>query len=188
METLLQPECHECVKGCCKYYVANYERKSMEYKSRKERPKKAGIFIVSEDTQKILLVQSKGQYWGPPKGSLNENETLEEGAVREVMEETGLVFDRDSIGEIRGIKGRAFYFFQTIPEVELRVQLHVENNDANGIGWFSLDCLEALISRGVLRINQHCRYLIRKLLDVNIAENYKHRFFGKNNNTQDTEL
>jgi 8-oxo-dGTP pyrophosphatase MutT (NUDIX family) len=52
--------------------------------------KKAGSFVYTSKKQKILLVQSRGQMWGPPKGSIQPNEEPLECAIREVKEETGL--------------------------------------------------------------------------------------------------
>ncbi len=40
---------------------------------------------------KILLVKNKGKdFWYPPGGGLEPGETLEEGAIRETFEETGM--------------------------------------------------------------------------------------------------
>jgi len=49
--------------------------------------KAAGGLVVHEN--KILLIKRKGK-WDLPKGKLDKNETLENCAVREVCEETGI--------------------------------------------------------------------------------------------------
>ncbi len=45
--------------------------------------------IVENEKGEILLIYRK-KHWDLPKGKLDDNETLEECAVREVKEETGL--------------------------------------------------------------------------------------------------
>lgn len=50
---------------------------------------KAGGGIVENDKGEILLIYRRGK-WDLPKGKLDEGETIEECAVREVQEETGL--------------------------------------------------------------------------------------------------
>jgi len=58
-----------------------------------QRPK-IGIAVVIERNNKILLGKRKGShkagFWAFPGGHLEFNETLENCAKREVMEETGL--------------------------------------------------------------------------------------------------
>lgn len=49
----------------------------------------AGGGLVSNDNKEYLLIQRRGK-WDLPKGKLDEGETIEECAVREVQEETGL--------------------------------------------------------------------------------------------------
>ncbi len=49
----------------------------------------AGGGLVSNDNSEYLLILRRGK-WDLPKGKLDEGETIEECAVREVQEETGL--------------------------------------------------------------------------------------------------
>ena len=56
--------------------------------------------VVSNEEGKILFMFRRGK-WDLPKGKLDEGETIEECAVREVEEETGL---RDvRLGELIGV-------------------------------------------------------------------------------------
>ncbi|MEM6963769.1 MAG: NUDIX domain-containing protein [Bacteroidota bacterium] len=50
---------------------------------------KAAGGIVENNRGEILMIFRRG-YWDLPKGKVEKNETLEEAAVREVQEETGL--------------------------------------------------------------------------------------------------
>ncbi len=56
--------------------------------------------IVENEDGKILLQYRRGK-WDLPKGKLDEGETIEECAVREVEEETGL--QNIYLGELAGI-------------------------------------------------------------------------------------
>ena len=49
---------------------------------------KAGGGLVLNDKGELLMIYRRGK-WDLPKGKLDEGETIEECAVREVMEETG---------------------------------------------------------------------------------------------------
>ncbi|WP_207632931.1 NUDIX hydrolase [Foetidibacter luteolus] len=46
--------------------------------------------LVLNDKEELLLMFRRGK-WDLPKGKLDEGESIEECAIREVMEETGLV-------------------------------------------------------------------------------------------------
>lgn len=51
----------------------------------------AGIVLFNKKFDKVLLVCNAGGYiWGFPKGNREKNETLQETAVRELYEETGI--------------------------------------------------------------------------------------------------
>ena len=50
---------------------------------------KAGGGLVLNDTGKLLMIYRRGK-WDLPKGKLDKSEKLEDCAVREVEEETGL--------------------------------------------------------------------------------------------------
>lgn len=121
----------------------------------------------------VLLVQSRGQLWGPPKGSIQANETPLACAIRETKEETGFdVTEADFSGSVV-IKTRALYYFTKVDRAlyHLHPQVDVVDNDANGIGWFRVDCLNRLITEGKIQINQHCRILVQKIFDVELAFN-----------------
>jgi len=63
----------------------------------RERIPRIGIGVLIFDQEKILLgkrISSHGENcWSPPGGHLEFGETLEECAIREVREETGLVIE-----------------------------------------------------------------------------------------------
>lgn len=55
----------------------------------KYKIRKAGGGVVFNETGKILAIY-RGGYWDLPKGKMEKGETIEETAVREVQEETGV--------------------------------------------------------------------------------------------------
>jgi ADP-ribose pyrophosphatase YjhB (NUDIX family) len=161
-----------CEKKCCVYTTIPY--KTVEWNSNdgwmepEQKIKKSGAFIYDGNTKKILLVQSRGQFFGCPKGSLNPGETVLECAIREVKEETGIDFEEKDIKGEFLIKGKAMYYLLDIPEKKLLPQDHIKDNDANSIGYFFIDCIRDLIKSGKFSINLHCKLLIKKVFDIDI--------------------
>lgn len=155
----------ECSCGSCIIKQNNYNS-DVKFKYRKDRYK-AGAFIYDNKSDKILLVQSRGKLWGPPKGSLeiSKNETFEECAIREVIEETGLVLTREDFKSSYRIRGRAVYFYTPYNICDIQVQ-DTCDNDANGICWISPTCLKNMLREGKMDINNHCKILLRKILEV----------------------
>jgi len=161
-----------CRKGCCEYLLSKPCEKKIFVNRNDDDPyikryKKSGVFVFDPNTDKILLVQSRGQYWGPPKGSLNRDETVKEAAIREVKEETGITLVEEQLNNYTTVKGKSLYYFVKIPVCSVTVQTHIEDNDANGIGWFSTDCLSELVKRDAVNINSHCKILIKRFLNIN---------------------
>lgn len=162
-----------CEEGCCNYLISDYKhpatfQKNDNWKEKEHKIKKAGAFIVDIESHKILLVQSRGQYWGPPKGSIDPDEKIDDCAIREVKEETGLEISKEDLDKYYVVKGKALYYFINMKETEIKVQNHIQDNDANGIGWFNVDCLSDLINQEKITINQHCKILIKKFLSIDI--------------------
>lgn len=77
----------------------------------------AGGGIVENEEKKILFQLRRGK-WDLPKGKLDEGETIEECAVREVEEETGLT--NIELGELVGVT----HHFYTENAVEIEKETH----------------------------------------------------------------
>jgi 8-oxo-dGTP pyrophosphatase MutT (NUDIX family) len=165
-----------CEKGCCAFQMTPYEEIVYElndgWKEGSAKIKKAGCFIFDSTTNRLLLIQSRGKYFGFPKGSLNENENIQDGAIRELKEETGIEIDKEKLLRSILIKNNSYnslYYMVDMKEVNVKPQNHIENNDANGIGWISLDCLKYMVFSKKIRINQHTRILIKKVFNINLV-------------------
>lgn len=60
-------------------------------------------WIYNKDLKKFLLLEVKTQdlqFWQPVTGGIEQDETAEEAAIREIWEETGLKINRQSIFEL----------------------------------------------------------------------------------------
>ena len=148
-----------CNNKCCKISVEPYIQKDT-FLDNKINKQKAGIFIFDKKHNKILLVQSRGNLWGIPKGSFEDGETKEECAIREVFEETGIKIDKELLDNRRylTIADNCFYYYFEMEEIPVEIQKNINNeaNDANGIGWINLTCLQELIKQGLINLNNHC--------------------------------
>ena len=65
--------------------------KSKKVLDGKNRVLKAGGIVTRHNNaaHEVLLIRSRSQSWSFPKGHLEPNETIEQAAQREVLEETG---------------------------------------------------------------------------------------------------
>jgi ADP-ribose pyrophosphatase YjhB (NUDIX family) len=157
METFL------CQDGCCTLKIKPYVAQDLQYENFHVRRKKSGVFICDPKTNKVLIVQSRGHLWGPPKGTMEDNETDAQCAVREVMEETGLDISKESLTTSFAVYNKATYFYLEMNECDVSVQEKDPTNDANGIGWIKIECLEKCIDAGNISISGHLRLLFKQL-------------------------
>jgi hypothetical protein len=68
------------------------------------------------------------------------------------------------------IRNRAVYYFIEFGECDVSVQDHIYGNDANGIGWIKVDCLNELIKSGKIALNSHCKIAFQRFLNVSFNE------------------
>jgi 8-oxo-dGTP pyrophosphatase MutT (NUDIX family) len=158
-----------CTEKCCELKYNLYERRNVYFENKRNK-KKAGIFITDTDG-KILLVQSKGNLWGCPKGTMKNFETELQCAIREVKEETGILITESDLSNsiiYNNNRLKATYFNLIIPNRKVEIQEHISGNDANGIGWIKPECLKKLILDRTVSINQHCRVVIERFLGLTI--------------------
>jgi ADP-ribose pyrophosphatase YjhB (NUDIX family) len=154
---------YTCSKGCC-----TIEELPLEIQPRKKRRgncRKAGVFIYDPEEDRVLLVESRGQLWGPPKGTLEIDieETSCDCAIREVKEETGIELVPENFLRAIKIKNRAVYYYTEMKMCPVKIQ-EIPDNDANGITWIKIACLEEFIQSGNIILNQHCKTAFEKFL------------------------
>jgi ADP-ribose pyrophosphatase YjhB (NUDIX family) len=157
-----------CLNNCCKIKIKPYNYLANNEPKRKH--KKSGVFIYDKTSSKVLLVQSRGNFWGPPKGTMKYGETERQCAVREVKEETGLDISVNEFTAAAKINNSAIYFYVERKESEVNVQDHIYNNDANGICWIKLSCLEDCIKNGNMDISKHCKLIFKKFLNIEFSD------------------
>jgi hypothetical protein len=157
-----------CPKKCCKIVIKPYELK--ENVSFKEKNYKTGVFIYDRKKDKILLVQSRGNLWGHPKGSLKYNENIINGALREVKEETNLNIQKFELSKKILIKNEATYFYLEKHECDVNFDNKVYDNDVNGITWIKTDCLYDCINKGNITLNKHFILTFNKFMRKNIPK------------------
>jgi hypothetical protein len=161
---------YNCVKGCCDIKIVDYNGKNV-YRRRRGHSLKAGVFVYDPEKESVLLVQSRGYLWGCPKGSLeiDRNETSIDCAIREMKEETGIDVSSENFTKSTNIKNRAIYYYTEMKSGDVNVQCQADN-DANGICWIKINCLEDSINSGMISLNQHARVVFKKFIDKNFPK------------------
>ncbi len=149
-----------CRDKCCKIFIKPYNPLP-RYFNRNYR--KAGAFIYDPHEDRVLLVQSRGHLFGPPKGTLNPGEQEIHCAVREVKEETGLDISSNDFTKNVKIRNRAIYYYMEMKTCDLTVQDSIVDNDANGITWIKMKCLENAIIDGNIVLNHYAKIVFYKL-------------------------
>jgi 8-oxo-dGTP pyrophosphatase MutT (NUDIX family) len=119
------------------------------------------VLVVDSDDRVLLLRGSDpadpaaGTWWFTPGGGLDDGETAEQGALRELAEETGLVLDRlgpavwrrtaefDFMG--RSYRQAETFFFVRIPghTVDFSGFTQIERDAVHEFRWWSVEELAA---------------------------------------------
>jgi len=153
-----------CLRGCCELEILPYIPGERIRWSTVPKRYKAGVYTMEATTGKVLVVQSRGKLWGPPKGSLDPEETPQQAAVRELCEETGVTIPLNSLEtcETIRLKTRTVYYRLSLPEpVPVTVQ-DIPGNDANGVGWIKPDCIAELADTGRIQLSTHLQRLLER--------------------------
>ena len=154
----------KCDNGCCDIYTGMYI-KDKNNNTDITRITKAGVLLYDEKCTSVLLVQSRGNLWGIPKGTLEENETFHDAAIREVMEETGINLTGIKMDTYFKVPGqKCTYFFVNYDKCHVEIQHDVHSNDANSIGWIKLECLKTLVNKSSMKLNKHTELVLREFL------------------------
>lgn len=153
---------YTCENKCCTVKIKPYVKQCLH---KKGNCKKAGVFIFDPKEKRVLLVQSRGHLFGPPKGSLRVGEQERHCAVREVKEETGLNICSDDFTRAIKVRNRAIYYYLEMETCDISIQ-NIKNNDANGITWIKLDCLVDAVLNGNIVLSHHAKIVFHKLFGI----------------------
>jgi 8-oxo-dGTP pyrophosphatase MutT (NUDIX family) len=155
-----------CSKGCCNIYVKKYTMMGDGNTIwDTDRSSKSGVLLYDEESNMVLLVQSRGNLWGVPKGTVETDETFAIAAIREVSEETGIKLSTASLHTYVKLGDQnCIYYFVKHKKCFVAVQEHIDGNDANSIGWINLDCLHTLLEDSVIKLNRHTKVVLEEFL------------------------
>jgi len=157
------------LKGKCINYYA-YEGKrdkdSVGLKSQRVVSSGGVIFRTVNDQFQVALI-SRGRVWCLPKGLIEQGETAEETALREVKEETGLEGEIvNKIGEINYNFFKRKRYFKTVHFYLLKnVGGSVTNHDfeADRVRWFPIsEALQVLTYVNEIRILKKAEKFLKK--------------------------
>ena len=151
----------KCKDGCCELLTSKYETSSKP--GERKYNHKAGVLLYDSTEESVLIVQSRGNLWGIPKGTLEPSETYIEGAIREVMEETGIDLSGVVFDKSINIGVNSLYFFLEYVKCEVSIQTS-PGNDANSIGWIKLKCLTEMIKDGDISLTRHASIILKSFL------------------------
>jgi ADP-ribose pyrophosphatase YjhB (NUDIX family) len=102
----------------------------------------AGGFIFDIKSQKVLVVRGEHK-WSLPKGSLNENESHHEGAMREIYEETSLIIELKSNHISRNILSHIYYLIILENKEELELKA-IDTKEVKEVRWCTCEELKTL--------------------------------------------
>lgn len=98
-------------------------------------------YKIVKDTVHIVLIQPKGHTeWGFMKGKIEQNESIEECAVREAFEETGLKIDIEHLEDYFTQKNRRKdigIFLVNVDNIDLK-KIKLQKGEVNRIKYFDI--------------------------------------------------
>ena len=132
---------------CCSLLIWDYTKPATRhYIDPKRDDRKAGGVLIYNG--RVLIVQSRGNKWGFPKGGFERGENAIQCAEREVREETSFNIKFNDDLKVK-YKDTTFYVKHLHNEpLEIDTSyLKTSGNDCTGIGWIRLTCLKRLVQK-----------------------------------------
>lgn len=131
------------------------------YKTGGARSKRSGTIILNYKKNRVLLIQSYGQYWGLPKGRVEENESLTDCAIRETYEETGITLrENDFLRKYNIFNGDGVYFVVDGSNIQFDETKINDTCEITGICWMCPTCIRTYVKDNTMTINSHLRILL----------------------------
>jgi ADP-ribose pyrophosphatase YjhB (NUDIX family) len=155
---------YRCVQECC-IYRTFFNKKEQKIWLNGPRKTRSGCIIYDTCQKKMLMVQTMGQYWGFPKGMIEDNEDSKTCAIRETKEETGYELTHNDLLRMIKIDSNIFYFVKGKVNNNIK-PLTFDNNDATGIAWISPDCIYSLERQG--RLTKHAIQCLSACRDIRL--------------------
>ncbi|GEK46570.1 hypothetical protein HPA02_08530 [Bisbaumannia pacifica] len=103
--------------------------------------------LVIREGRCLLVCRGKAPNagrWALPGGRLRHGESLAEGALRELREETGVEADALGVAEISEVRAASHHYVLITQACRWRRGEGVAADDASALGWFALGELDAL--------------------------------------------
>ena len=149
-------DCTCCKINCNDEYII-YEGDNIP-----DNTKRAGVIIIHNITNHILLVRSLHNKWGFPKGKLEHTEKSRNTAVRELYEETGISITPEQFEDniINAFDTTLFYIYVTHTDDIIDMAYRYNINEITGMMWINIKCLERLIRYKKIKFNSTCKYAL----------------------------
>jgi 8-oxo-dGTP pyrophosphatase MutT (NUDIX family) len=133
---------------CCSLLTWDYTIPAIRhYIDPKRDYRKAGGVLIYNG--RVLIIQSRADKWGFPKGGFEKGETAIQCAEREVHEETSFNV-RFSDDDLKVKYNDTTFYVKHLqnepPEIDTQY-LKTPGNDCTGIGWVRLTCLKRLVKQ-----------------------------------------
>ena len=108
---------------------------------------KAGCLVVNENNEVLLIGDNEGKIWTIPKGHAEENETIEQVALREVKEETGYEVEIiKRLSDVTNIHGQTDELIRVAMFKAKLVKKINDGEDQIQSAWFTIDKAKEIIS------------------------------------------
>lgn len=133
---------------------------------------KAAGGLVLNEKQEILMIFRRGK-WDLPKGKLDEGEKIEECAVREVMEETGLT--KIDLGPLLSITHHTY--FDTWLKEEVMKETHwflMQANSEEKLVPQTAEDIEIIEWVSINDLNQHLSNSYETIIELMRAYQNRH--------------
>ena len=156
-----------CKKKCCVFSKCDYNVLNDWIETKRNR-KKAGVFVCDPVNMRILIVQSRNNLWGSPKGTIENGETPIECAIRELKEETSISVSELDLKFPKKIRNKSVYYYMEMNYKKTKINLNDIEDDISGISWVHIDCLKNMIDDKTILVTQHFKILVKKFTGINL--------------------
>ena len=156
-----------CKKRCCIFNKCDYKFTNCWAETKRSK-KKAGVFVCDPENMRILIVQSRNNLWGSPKGTIEKGENSIVCALRELKEETSLNISESDLSLSKKIRNDSIYYYTEMNYKKTKININEIEDDISGISWIHIDCLKNMIDDKTISVTQHFKILVKKFTGLNL--------------------